>query len=229
MAESYPKTVEERAKLYLHCMVEIKERLGLAANLLPVQGVNDLFKNEICSLQFRHICELIAIACLAAQGDFKTQKAFRESYSPKEIFNALRKTFASFFPEPSTITVTPGKDGKPTEHHLDLNSKPDAYGEADIVKLWNQSGDHLHRASVRKYLKKSFSPSPPLAPILRHLTGLARLLETHVIPIGEPPCPLMLDVRLADAEDNVVANFLTIDREAGTIQVATYSAKLTAR
>src|SRR3954453_22754628 len=111
MASSYPKTVEERAKLYLHCMVEIKERLRLIEAILPAD-IGGLFKNEICSLQFRHICELIAIACLAAQGDFETQRAFREAYGPPEIFNALRTIFPRLFPQCTTVTFTPGKDGE---------------------------------------------------------------------------------------------------------------------
>lgn len=201
MAKSYPKTVEERAKLYLHCMVETKERIRLIEGTL-VADINGLFKNEICSLQFRHICELIAIACLAAQGDFERQRAFREAYSPAEIFNALRKIFPRFFPQCTTVTLTPGQDGTPDCLRLNANSKPDAFGEVDIVTLWRRSGDDLHRASVKKYLKAAFSPpKPALDPILRNVRGLVQLLETHVVPIGTPDSKLLLDVRLADDED----------------------------
>ena len=206
-------------------MVEIKERLHLINGILPA-NTNDLFKNEICSLQFRHICELIAISCLAAQGDFKTQKAFRESYSPLEIFNALRTINPHFFPQPSTVTFTKGEDGAPNHHHLEAGTKPDAYTERDIIALWGRSGNDLHRASVKKYLKATFGSAPPLEPIYKHAHGIVRLLETHVIPIGAPDSPVLMDVRMSDGKDNVVANFLTIDSEKSTISLATYSAGL---
>lgn len=228
MASSYPKTVEDRAKLYLHCMVEIKERLSLIRGILPAD-IPDLFKNEICSLQFRHICELIAIACLAAQGDFKTQRAFREAYSPADIFNALRTIFPRFFPQCTTVTFTPGKDGRRDHHHLKANSKPDAYKDADIVKLWGRSGNDLHRASVKKYLKATFGSPPSLDTILRHLRGLIRLLETHVVPIGSPDSKLLLDVRLSDDDDMVVANFMELDPADGTASVRTWRAQVTER
>lgn len=226
---SYPKTIEERAKLYLHCMVEIKERLRLVEGACAADTA-PLFKNEICSLQFRHICELIAIACLAAQGDFKTQRAFREAYSPALIFNALREIFPFFFPQPSTVTYTPAEGSNPARHHVAANTKGDAYGEQDIIKLWGRAGNDLHRASVDKYLKATFGKPPTLEPIAKHVLGLVRLLETHLIPIGTPETSLLLDVRLVgDEEENVVANFLTLDRNKSTISLATYRSKLVGR
>lgn len=226
---SYPKTIEERAKLYLHCMVEIKERLRLVQAALAAT-TGDLFKKEICSLQFRHICELIAIACLAAQGDFKTQRAFREEYSPAKIFNALREIFPAFFPKPSTITYTPGQGGNPAHHHMDfIADKPGAYSEADVVSLWNKSGSDLHRASVKKYLKATFGPPPSLEPVVRHLHGLADLLNTHVIPIGSPDSDVLLDVRMGVDGEETVANFLTLDREKSAITLETYRASIVGR
>src|SRR5690348_14610209 len=219
---SYPKTTKERAHLYLQCMVEIKERLNIT-NAILQSDLGALFVHEICCLQYRHICELIAIACLAAQGDFQTQRAFRDEYNPAKIFNALRGLYPNFFPQPSTITTSAG------HHHLDANSKPDAYREADITKLWSMCGDDLHRTSVTKFLKKAAKAPPPVKVHQRHMTGLVRLLETHVIAIQSSKDRVLLDVRLRDEEDNVIANFMTIDAEKLAIQIETYRAKLTGR
>lgn len=224
---NYPRTLQERAKLYLHCMVEIKERMNLVQAALNADTA-DLFKNEICSLQFRHICELIAIACLAAQGDFKTQRAFRESYSPSEIFNALRKIFPHFFPQPTNVTTKPNPDGG-MAHHIEANNKPGAYSEADVTTLWAKCGNDLHRASVKKYLKATFSAGPKIEPVYERLSGLVALLDTHIIPIGDVNTNVLLEVRMEDGEGNAVAHYVTVDRETGTAQVEGFRAQLTGR
>jgi hypothetical protein len=210
---SYPKTNEEKAKLYLHCMAEVKERLKViqAALALPLEP---LFVNEICYLQFRHICEVVAIGCLAAQGDFETQRAFTEEYSVAKIFNALRKFYPDFFPECAERMSTPGS------HHIERNHKADAYGEKAVLDLWNISGDHLHRASVNKYLKATFAKPPTLDSVFAHFTGLVRLLETHLIPIQRDPArDVRLLVELEDGQGGITARFLTLDHEKLEIRV----------
>lgn len=206
-------------------MLEIRERFRLVQGALAADTGN-LFKKEICSLQFRHICELIAIGCLAAQGDFKTQRAFREAYSPALIFNALRQIFGAFVPQPTTVSFVPATDTEPAQHHLEANNKPGAYGEKEVVELWNRCGNDLHRASVDKYLKATFGPPPSMEDVPKHLEGLVSLLDTHVIPIGSPGANVLLDVRMSDNEDNVIASFMTMDSAAGTISVETYRASL---
>lgn len=215
---SYPKTDEDKAKVYLHCMVEIKERLRVIDTIRAMQ-LPSLFVKELCYLQLRYICELIAIACLVAQGDYETQRTFREEYSPPKIFAALREHYPNFFPQPATITSTPGK------HHLEANSKPGAYNEAKVTKLWHQSGDHLHRASITSYLKKTFSPPPQTASITKHVEGLVRLLECHIIPVAKGSTEQrwrMLQIDLEDGTGNVAAHWLDFDAEKGGLQVRTF-------
>lgn len=212
---SYPKTRQERAKLYVHCMLEIKERLT-ALNFILVSPMPALFKQEACYLQLRHICEIIAIACLAAQGDFKTQRAFTEEYSPPKIFNALRESYPHFFPQPCSITCQPG------QHSLSANNKAGALDEAAVSDIWKKSGDHLHRASVKKYLSRTFGPSPSLDDIEAHGNGIARLLESHVIAIMSGTEKTLLQVNLEDGQGGMEAHFLDIDEEKGTLTVETF-------
>ena len=209
-------------------MVEIKERLRLTFQATRMDTA-DLFKNEICSLQFRHICELIAVACLTAQGDFQTQRAFREEYNPQKIFNALRKIFPNFFPLPTQVTLTPMEGGSANHHHVAVNQSPEALTEKDITDIWSRSGDDLHRLSVNKYLERTFSKSPPLEPVVARANALAALLNTHLIPIGNPEALVYLDVRMHDDDDNCVAHFITLNSEAGTAEVIGFRAKVVGR
>lgn len=201
----YPKTNTDKAKLYLHCMVEIKLRIRAIEAILSSDAL-PLFKHETGNLHLRHICELIAIACLAAQGDYDTQRAFTESYSPPKIFDALRKIYPAFFPQP--IDVILGADGT---RQILANEKPGAYNEQQVRNVWNQSGDALHRASVQKYLTKTFAPAPSLDGIYDHLHGIATLLEGHLIVIQDHPDRAeMLQVGLQGAEGETWAAFVTI-------------------
>ncbi|HEX2764026.1 MAG TPA: hypothetical protein VHM92_09345 [Allosphingosinicella sp.] len=219
---SYPKTRQERAKLYVHCMLEIKERLT-AVNFLLDSPMPALFKQETAYLQLRHICEVIAIACLAGQGDFKTQRAFTEEYSPPKIFNALRESYPAFFPQPCEIRSENG------EHHLTANAKPGAYDEAAVTALWNRSSDHLHRASVKKYLSRAFGPPLPLDDIKKHVGGLILLLESHVVSIQAGQQKTLLQVNLEDGSGGMEAHFLNIDMENATIAVETFRGSVTRR
>lgn len=219
---SYPKTRQERARLYILCMLEIKERLT-AVNFLLASPMPSLFKQETCYLQFRHICEVIAIGCLAAQGDFKTQRAFTEEYSPPRIFNALRELYPHFFPQPCDIRSEKG------QHHLSANQKAGAYGEAEVTSLWSRSGDHLHRASVKKYLSRSFGPQVLLEDIQTHYAGLIRLLESHVISITSGSQKTLFQVNLEDGSGGMEAHYLNINVEDSTMTVETFRGSLNRR
>jgi hypothetical protein len=216
---TYPQAIHERANLYLHCMMEIKERLAVVRHM-EESKLRRLFINEICSVQFRHICELIAIGCLAAQGDFKTQRAFREAYSPLGIFDALRKLYPGFFPQPTLRSYSNG------EHRLTANKRPVIYAEQQVRALWSKSGVDLHRASVDKYLRRAFAHMRPLSDIAKHYHGLQALLESHAIPIHSDGDKVLLDVCLDDGGGRVVANFLTIDDLANTMFVESFASEL---
>jgi hypothetical protein len=223
---SYPKTNQEKAKLYLHCMVEVKERLHMVAELLGAPFA-PLFVQELCHLQLRHICELIAIACLAAQGDYETQRSFTESYKPPEIFRSLRKLYPDFFPEPVERVVRHLDDGR-RHHHIERFHIHDAYSENDVSTLWSTSGDHLHRASVNKYLRTTFVNRPPdLDPIYRHLEGIAKLLNHHTIPIQRNPHEdVRILIEMGQRQEAVRLMFLHINQDENTVQIEEYNAEL---
>jgi len=212
---NFPKTDSDKAKLYLHCMLEVKQRLAAIESILNSDSIV-LFRHEMCFLHLRHICEVISIACLAAQGDYDTHRAFSEGYSPPKIFKALKTPYPNFFPQPCEV-VTEGKN-----HRLTANNKPGAYTERDITKLWNEAGNHLHRTSVSKYLATTFNAPKSLDPIVRHTKGIINLLELHVIPIQKPPRAILLQVALADGQGAVHVQFLHINTEDDTMVVEEY-------
>lgn len=178
-----------------------------------------LFKHETSFLHLRHICEVIAIACLAAQGDYETHRAFTEEYSPPKIFNALRALYPNFFPQPSETVSANGA------HHLTANARPGAYAEADVIKLWNVAGSHLHRASLTRYISTTFKPPPDLRVVSAHVDGIIRLLESHVVPIQFAEERLvLLNVDMNDGDGGIAARFLKFDTEKSEMTVEGYKA-----
>lgn len=209
---TYPETQEQKAKLYLHCMMEIKLRIDAINEILNSTAIT-LFKYETASLHLRHICELIAIGCLAAQGDYETQRAFKEEYSPPKIFNALRSIYPHFFPR--TFEVEEGDDGV---KGMIENTKPDAYTEKQVCEVWSKAGNILHRASVKKYLTTTFSPPPDLGECDRHLTGITHLMEQHMIPIDITHDNVtLLQVALDDGSGGPRAYFFHLDTDGTAV------------
>lgn len=215
----YPENDKEKARLYLHAMLEIKERI-YAANAALSSNMISLFKHEICQLHVRHICELISIACLAAQGDYETQRAFTEEHSPPKIFNSLRKLYPHFFPQSCTVTSTPLQDGR-NAHRLHANHDPSIFTEREITKAWSRSGSYLHRTSVKKYLSTGIDKaSPPLEPVIETLQGLLNLLASHVVAVSvHGPEKVLLQIILNDEQGRVQAFFLRVNTDNGAMNV----------
>lgn len=216
----YPETDEEKAKLYVHAMLEIKERVDAMNHILSSTSTLPLFKHEMCQLHLRHICEIISIACLAAQGDYETQRAFTEEYSPAKIFSALRKLTEHFFPEPCTVETKALADGR-RHHHLTANAVLGAYTEKDIVRVWGQSGNFLHRATIKKYLSTSFDKPPQsLDKVVADLQGIVNLMAHHVVAVrGDGPKRTLLQVTLDDGTGHVAARFLRLNTDDETVRV----------
>ena len=216
----YPETSDERARVYLHCMLEIKERLKLIEDTAALKAPA-LFRKEICYLQLRYICELVAMALLTAQGDFKTQRAFTTEYSPPKIFAELVKLYPHFFPQPAAITSVGN------EHHVQAGEKPGAYSEKELVDLWQKAGSHLHRASYKHYLNKTFGPAPDLSEIQSHVTGLVQLLECHILHVQTNLAyPLLLNVIMDNGEGEIEANFLHLNLDDDTMRIERYKAQM---
>ena len=66
------KEVRESAQLYTVLMGEVKLRHACLARLMRGEtGLEPPFIREFCFLQFRMICETIALGCLVAHGDIE--------------------------------------------------------------------------------------------------------------------------------------------------------------
>lgn len=241
MSINYPKTNEEKATLYANAMHEIRMRLQFIEQLLAAD-MPPLFLYESCQLQLRMCCELFAVACLAAQGDFETHKAFRERYEPPAIFKVLEEHYPNFYPKPSSRTKT--ADG----WHMDLDTRPSrplAIDRMQVEKIWSLAGSHLHRASVKRYIARTNAVDAGAIKeakeafwtlVIDHSIVLSPVPlnaevdgddPPRIIPINDLALWTILHVQMHRKGDGMRLAFLHLDREKSTIQAEEFTVVMT--
>jgi hypothetical protein len=208
----YPETNQEKAALYFKSIEEISARLRCIEELLEGK-LAPLIKFEFCQLQMRLSCECLAIACLAAQGDFKTHKSFREKYQPGEIFKALGGLYPGFFPTPSKMHRV--KDG---HWHFDDVGRGNTISREEVEKAWNLSGSHLHRGSAKRYISED--QNVDLISVARLKDKFLNLVMDHIIILADQESRLHVHVDRVSQKIN--CHFLFIDKEQGTARVEHY-------
>ncbi|WP_156884198.1 hypothetical protein [Sphingomonas sp. LK11] len=214
MATEFPESLRERAALYANAMHEVRMRLRMLKDLQKTK-LPQLFVYESCQLQLRLVCECFAVACLAAQGDFKTHKAFRERYEPGAIFKALEEHYPDFFPSPATLINV-----NDTWHFNAKDDRPEAITRGDIESVWNRSGGHLHRASAKRYVARTNQVD--FVEVNNRHDALWSLLYNHAIilaPAIENVHATLFHVLMDPASDTMKLHFLHINNEDRTIAI----------
>lgn len=211
---TYPKTNPEKAELYFKSVYEIRERLRCIDRLLT-SDMAPLLVHEFCQLQLRLAAECLAIACLAAQGDFETHKAFRDRYEPGAIFKALEAHYPAFFPTPSIMQPV-GKG----QWHFDGEGHGNPISREEIEQIWNLSGAHLHRGSAKRYLQDV--QKIDLLLITKMKEKFWNLLMDHMIVLADQVS--RFHVHVERYADDIQCQFLFLNMETGEAQVEPYNA-----
>lgn len=177
---SLPISKEEKAGAYLNVLSEINARLRLIKTMklstLPYGIVR-----ELCHLQLRHICELVAIGCLVVQGYYTSFADFTDEYNPSKVFRALNKKYEGFFPQPTTISKENGC------FHIAANTKPNAMTRVEMEKLWSMTGNYLHRLKLKHFFRAEDAIDANFWPSIdNYVFKLETLLNPHVIPMHRP-------------------------------------------
>ena len=138
---------EQRPLRQLYCLLmeELKRRRNIIADVskfnLP-QGI----AIELCYLQLRMICELIALGCLAAHGDIPAARSgkMRKEYRPGTILSELERLHADFYPVPGRQIL--GSNGAPIR--VERITEP-YLTKSNLMTLWSECGKILHRGSMK--------------------------------------------------------------------------------
>ena len=166
---------EKALDRYQGLLVEIKHRTATIDDILKKKvPIRAKIAEELCYLQLRMICELIAIGCLIIHGDVSARKQdlFR-SYKADWIMSRLELLHPRFYPQPLEHQDRVGP-------HPEWVHKTDGFlARKDLVKLIRLAGERVHRGTARNVLKND----RPLefADIRRWHDMVVALLTRHII------------------------------------------------
>lgn len=172
------KAQADALTLYADVMEEVKTRLQWVEDALNGRnGFHGQLIREVCYLQFRLICELIALGCLVAHGDVTAKTKLEDEYAADKITTLLFKLHPTFFPIPHNfVSVGPGN------HHFAEVTEP--YLTRDQLKaLYVKTGDILHKGKLKKWIANRSPGLNDYAEIDAWRRKIIRLLAIHRLPM----------------------------------------------
>lgn len=220
MKKSRKFSESDAVRNYLFFMHELVTRNDLV--LHAVKGRLNLslpYAREYCYLQFRRICELVALGCLQLHGDIPcvgTSDAKKE-WNAGKIMGLLHKHHSHSFPQSITKTK---KDGV---WHLQGNSNPEAITLKEFKSLYNSCGEVLHRGTI-----KSIDAEGPLKHedyelVIQWQRKLIGLLNQHIIVRGSQVGMYLISLK---SENGLPACSVFSNFKGDTVQVENYNLKL---
>jgi hypothetical protein len=141
-------------------------------------GIPQMAAFEFCYLQLRKICEVFALACLAAHGDIPgvRTKLVQKTYNADQIIKQLTSLHPQFYP-------TPGHQQLDPISHRPTRVTPVESGfltKQDLLELYGECGNYLHRGSIRQLLTQ-WEPKLNFQRIESWMSKIVTLLNHHQI------------------------------------------------
>jgi len=165
-------------KMYLALMQEVIIRLDAMAVISKIHTIPRKLVIEICYLELRLLCEVIALGCLVAHGDIKLSKKIENTYEADKIILALGKLKPHFYPQACLIELqAPGRksvtvtEADPSKH----------LSKEKLIALWRYTGDVLHRSPLRKFREAKRNDRADFAAINAAGHSIVSLLQSHWI------------------------------------------------
>jgi hypothetical protein len=168
---------EQRAQIvYANLMEEAKERISGIAAALECRELSERLKSDFCVLQFRFICESLALACLAAHGDYTGAHTahLRREWRANEIMRRLADLNPNFFPRAMIQNLI-------SEGNFHLDPRPGAMTKDEFLSLYGRCGEYLHIGNFSDLLADKTSSPLPMPEIVVWGRKFVELLSVHTI------------------------------------------------
>jgi len=197
-------------------MEEVKVRLALINNTYQNnENIPPMMVREICYLQFRFICEIIALACLVAHGDLPEAKALKDTYEPGKIIKHLDRIKPFFYPQPMELERNESNKtvifaGRPDSFHLT---------QTELPVLWGKAGDILHRSPMVKVLSKKRNNLDDFSDVFEWSAKLTGLLNTHWITLKENKTGMFVSLQ-AKETNRVAVSILDFESKHGEVKIS---------
>ena len=201
-------------------MHELVIRIELAANACDGKlNLNPPYAREYCYLQFRRVCELMALGCLLLHEDIPSTQtnAAKKEWHAQKIMQLLNREHPHSFPQCVTRKMIDGI------HHFDANSKPNALTYREFHALYNKCGEMLHRGTI-----KSIEVEAPIAQseyevVIGWHRKIVDLMNEHIIAQKSGNAMYLVSLK---SENGLPACSLFTNWGEGTVQVASYHLSL---
>jgi hypothetical protein len=179
-------------ELYARFMQEIKQRLGKVGRIVEEVGARPdgeeaAYLVVLAHLQVRFICELTALASLAAHNSYGIRKDLLKKWHADVIFDELEQINQHAFPVPVRATI--GEDGI-------KNFAPDEarmLSRAQLKELYGNCGRLLH-AGVLKHMLQGKERVYSLDQVAKWLKQLSGLLAWHMVLLPKENRLLMVNL-----------------------------------
>jgi hypothetical protein len=129
-------------QIYADLMEEAKIRIHAVRDALLAKDTRAprLLQEFVC-LQYRMLCEIIAVGCLIAHDDIR-DKSVLGTWKIPDIIERLERLNPDFYPRPVRISfaATGMRVEKYDVPHL---------AKAELLEFWRKSGNILHRGSAK--------------------------------------------------------------------------------
>lgn len=174
-----PDILEPQYQLYASLMNEARIRIFAVRDALAARNQwAPRILREFCYLQYRLLCELVAIGCLIAHGDIQNRRTLGNWKIP-EILKRLEEINPEFYPRGVRIAIT-ADDFRVDEYDVPQLSR------AELKNLWEKSGNFLHKGNAIKVMK-DINSEPETGPVVDvdelyfWAKKIVNLLDNHVI------------------------------------------------
>ena len=173
-------SIDEAIKAYLPLMHEFAIRSDLVGAACEGKlNLSPAYAREYAYLQFRRMCELVALGCLQLHGDLpltRTSSAQKE-WNADKIMRMLHGAHPHAFPQ----CAVQERDEQNKRVVLRANSKPNALKLQEFRRLYAECGEVLHRGTIR-----SLEASPALSEgdyqrVMDWHRKLVDLMNQHII------------------------------------------------
>jgi len=209
-------------RAYLKLMQEVVVRLDLVSaacnghvNLPPP------YAHEYCYLQYRRICELLALGCLHLHGDLAAAKssAASKEWNAERIMGLLHRHHPRAFPQSVTTAKMP--DG----WSYVANSKPNALTLTEFKALYSKCGQVLHRGTIRSIEAERPLQTSDYDQLIGWSHKIVELLNQHFISRSDGEGVYFVSLKAEEAGGGPACSVLT-GFSAGSVTVATYNFRL---
>jgi hypothetical protein len=147
------------------------------------------------------LCEIIAVGRLVAHGDVKATGTLK-LWRPPDILKRLEELNADFYPR--GVRFQKLSNG---ELHLDDYNVP-KLSKAELTKLWDRSGDFLHRGSAKNMIAAHGKVlNVNLDAIIEYGQKILNFLEQHVISSADEKGHLVVALAAEDAGGSAIVAF----------------------